>query len=71
MYDFGKELDNVESFRMKLNQENEIVITFNNGTKFALILQTNASEIKEHLSLKFHTAFKNMDDLFAISNSSI
>lgn len=71
IYDFGKELDNVESFRMKLNSGNELLITFNNGVKFNLVLQTNGSEIKQHLSLKFHTSIKNMDDLFAICNSSI
>ena len=68
MYDFGKKLENVESYRMKLKSGNEIIISFNNGTKFCLTLQTNASEIKEHLSLKFHTKFKNIDDLFSISN---
>lgn len=71
MYDFGKELDDVESFRMKLNPGNEIIITFNNKTKFMLHLQTNSPEIKEHLSLKFHTFFKNIDDLFAVQNCSI
>ena len=71
IYDFGAELDNVESFRMKFNQEKELVITFNNGVKFSLVLQTNGTQIKEHLSLKFHTNIKNMDELFAIANSSI
>ena len=71
IYDFGADLDDVESYRMKLNQGNEILITFNNGIEAALVLQTNASEIKEHISLKFHTSLKNMDKLFAVSNSSI
>ncbi|XWV25836.1 hypothetical protein QJ857_gp1248 [Tupanvirus soda lake] len=71
MYDFGVELDDVESFRMKLNPGNEILITFNNETKFALTLQTNATDIKEHLSLKFHTNFTNIDELFAIHSSSV
>lgn len=71
IYDFGKEIDNVESFRLKMGEKNELIITFNNGVKFSLALQTNASEIKEHISLKFHTNLKNMDDLFAVSNSSI
>ncbi|XWV24602.1 hypothetical protein QJ856_gp1185 [Tupanvirus deep ocean] len=71
MYDFGVELDDVESFRMKLNPGNEILLTFNNETKFVLTLQTNATDIKEHLSLKFHTNFKNMDELFAVKSSSV
>jgi len=70
MYDFSTELPTVESFRMKHNpNNNEILITFNNGAKFNLVLHTNASEIKEHLSIKFHTSFKNMDELFAVPNS--
>lgn len=71
MYDFGKEMDNVESYRMKLNQGNQIMITFNNNTKFSLVLHTNASDIKQHISIKFHTTFKNMDELFAISHTSV
>lgn len=71
IYDFGKELVDVESFGMKLNPGNELLITFNNGVKFSLVLQTNASEIKEHLSLKFHTKIKNLDDLFGVANASI
>jgi len=66
MYDFGRGIDGVESFRMKLNQDNDIVITFNNKTKFMLSLQTNASKVSDNLSIKFHTTFKNMDDLFAV-----
>jgi hypothetical protein len=71
IYDFGKDLDKVESFGMKLNQDNEILITFNNKTKFSLILHTNASLIKKDLSLKFHTNFKNMDELFAVKSSTV
>ena len=71
MYDFGKNLDEVESYRMKLNQDNDIVIKFNNKTTFVLTLQWNASKISEHLSIKFHTIFKNMDDLFAVANITV
>ncbi|AYV85467.1 MAG: hypothetical protein Satyrvirus18_4 [Satyrvirus sp.] len=71
MYDFGIELDNVESFRMKISEGNEITITFNNKAKFVLCLQTNATEIKPQLSLKFHTTFKNIDDLFMVKSSTI
>jgi hypothetical protein len=71
IYDFGKELDEVESFGMKFNQENEILVTFNNKTKFNLTLQINSTIIKQNLSLKFHTVFKNMDELFAVGYSTI
>lgn len=71
MYDFGQDLDDVDSFGMKLAGSNEIVITFNNKTKFMLALQTNVSEIKQDLSLKFHTTLKNMDELFAVSSSTV
>lgn len=71
IYDFGKELDAVESFRMKYIADKELVITFNNKVKFSLVLQTNGTHIKENLSLKFHTSIKNMDELFAISNVTI
>ena len=71
IYDFGTKLDEVESFRMKLVEEKELLITFNNGVKIGLVLQTNASEIKEHISIKFRTNFKNMDELFAVSTSSV
>lgn len=71
IYDFTIDLKEVESFKMKLNPDNEIIITFNNGVEFGLVLQTNSAEIKEHISLKFHTNMKNMDDIFSIANSTI
>ena len=71
MYDFEKDMSTVDSFRMKLSPDNTILINFNNGTKFQLVLQTNANKIKEHLSLKFHTQFKNMDELFAVHTCTI
>ena len=71
MYDFGTELEPAESFRMKLNLPNEIVITFSNKAKFVLSLQTNATEIKEHLSVKFHTIFRNIDDIFMVKSVSV
>ena len=70
IYDFGKTLDDVESFRMKYISDKELVIAFNNHVKFSLVLQTNGSQIKENLSLKFHTSIKNLDDLFAVKSSS-
>jgi hypothetical protein len=73
MYDFGKKLNSVESFKMKSDSDtdNIIIITFNNNTKFKLCLQTNATEIKEHLSLKFHTTFVNIDEIYLIESGSI
>lgn len=71
MYDFSKELEEVTSYRIKINASKNIVITFNNGTIFELSLRTNASEIKEHLSIKFRTCFSNMDDLYVISYDKV
>ena len=71
IYDFGKKIDDPESFRMEYDEYDTINIKFNNDTKFVLVLQTNASEIKEHISLKFHTTFQNMDELYVVSSSSI
>lgn len=71
MYDFGKELDDVESYRMKLSSDNKMTIIFNNNSKFTLMLHTNATSIKQHLSIKFKTTFNNMDEIFAICTTSI
>ena len=71
MYDFGQELGSVDSYRMKLSHDNHITITFNNKAKFVLNLQPNGPLIKEHLSIKFHTNFKNMDDIFAVDTQSV
>lgn len=65
IYDFGKEIDEVESYKMKII-ENEIIIIFNNGLQFSLKLNINATQIKEKLSLKFHTVLSNIDEIFAI-----
>lgn len=71
MYDFGAKLDDVEGFKMVLESNNTISITFNNCLKFVLVLQTNATEIKKHLSLKFHTKLENMDEIFAITTGTV
>lgn len=68
IYDFGKEIDDIEGFKMKYNGEKLISVTFNNDAYFDLVLHTNASEIKEHISVKFKTAFKNIDEIFAIQS---
>lgn len=72
IYDFGIELENnVESFKMKSVADNKISVVFNNGLEFLLALQTNGTEIKEHLSLKFHTSLENMDEIFAVRTGTI
>lgn len=71
MYDFGKELANIKTYKLKLAHCNEITVTFNNGTIFVLTLHTNSTEIKEHISLKYRTNFSNMDEIFAINSCSV
>jgi hypothetical protein len=71
MYDFGTDVGEAESFKMKLTDHNQITVTFSNKAKFVMTLKTNASEIKERLSVKFHVDFANMDELFAITNKTI
>ncbi|BCS83421.1 hypothetical protein QLL95_gp0702 [Cotonvirus japonicus] len=71
VYDFRKELDEVTSFSMKLNENDVITTKFNNGAKFSWVLKTNASDIKEHISLKYHINFDNLDELFAVDSSSV
>ena len=72
LYDFGKNTDSVESFKMKIDPStNDLIITFNNKAMFILSLQINAFMIKPHLSMKFKTIFKNMDELYSVDSSSI
>jgi hypothetical protein len=71
MYDFGIDLPAVEGFKMKLVAENRIQITFNNGSQFQMTLHTNSSDIKKHISLKFHNTFKNMDDLYGVGGNTV
>jgi len=71
IYDFGKRLKNIKNFDIEKNDQGKLDITFNNGAKFSLALSTNSADIKEHLSLKYHSKFQNMDDLYAVAKSSI
>uniref|UniRef100_A0A6G6AD41 Uncharacterized protein n=1 Tax=Borely moumouvirus TaxID=2712067 RepID=A0A6G6AD41_9VIRU len=71
IYDLDKDLEEIKSFGMKLSEDNEITISFNNGTIFSLKLKTNSSEIKERLSLKFRTTFVNLDELFSICDTNV
>ena len=70
IYDFSRELEEADNFKMKMTKENEISITFSNSTQFTLALNTNSSQIKDPLSLKFNTRFINMDELFLIESLS-
>ncbi|AQN68539.1 hypothetical protein [Saudi moumouvirus] len=71
IYDLDKDLEEIKSFGMKISEDGEITISFNNGTVFTLKLRTNASEIKERLSLKFRTTFVNLDELFSICDTNV
>jgi len=73
IYDFGVVLQDssVKSFSLSKHGADELKITFNNGTKFILTLKTNSTEIKEHISLKFHVKFDNLDELFVVRTGSV
>ncbi|AGF85088.1 hypothetical protein QJ854_gp694 [Moumouvirus goulette] len=71
IYDLDKDLEEIKSFGMKISEDNDITINFNNGTTFNLKLRTNSSEIKERLSLKFRTTFVNLDELFSICDTNV
>lgn len=62
LYDFTKisELGDNPSFRLKKIDKNSINITFNNNFKFRLVLHSNATNINQHLSLKYHITFVNV-----------
>nr|WBF70547.1 hypothetical protein [Megavirus caiporensis] len=71
IYDLNRDIDEIKSFGMKMSEDNEIIIKFNNGMIFNLKLRTNASDIKERLSVKFRTIFKNLDELFVVCDVSV
>ncbi|ANB50823.1 hypothetical protein [Powai lake megavirus] len=71
IYDLNRDIDEIKSFGMKMSEDNEIIIKFNNGMIFNLKLRTNASDIKERLSVKFRTTFKNLDKLFVVCDISV
>lgn len=71
MYDFGIETNEIQSYKMKKESKNTISVTFNNDACFILSLNTNATDIKARLSLKFRTNFVNIDDLFAVDRQTI
>jgi len=71
MYDFGKELDEATSFGIKKRGANLVEIKFNNEMVFTLTLHTNATEIKNHISIKFRTTLNNIDETFAICSHTV
>jgi len=71
IYDFTISQDNIQSYRMKRISLNELSIKFNNNLKFNFILKTNAYDIKENISLKFHVRVANVDEVYAVKNGSV
>lgn len=66
IYDFSIKINEPTSYRMEQVDDNSISVAFNNGAIFMLCLQTNGTEIRQHLSLKFHNDFVNINDIYAI-----
>jgi len=72
IYDFGvKTVKHIVSCETEKNDQNKISLTFNNQANFILTLATNASDVKEHISLKFKTKFKNMDDIYCVHKGTV
>ncbi|AZL89138.1 hypothetical protein QKC54_gp0704 [Megavirus baoshan] len=71
IYDLNRDIDEIKSFGMKMSEDNEIIIKFNNNMIFNLKLRTNAPDIKERLSVKFRTTFKNLDELFVMCDAGV
>lgn len=71
IYDFGVKLEPVTSFQLKQIEKNQINIKFNNNVEFLLNLQTNGSEIKQKLSIKYRSTMINLNELFSVANNSI
>ena len=70
MYDFEQSIDTPGSYKMTA-KDDTITIKFKNGVIIVLTLQTNATNVKNKLSLKFHTSMENMNELFCIKNDVI
>lgn len=71
IYNFNVK-QNVDSFEISADEEsNKLKITFSNGAIFNLTLLSNSQEVKEHLSLKFHTKFHNINDIYLVDKGSI
>uniref|UniRef100_A0A6C0C9Y2 Uncharacterized protein n=1 Tax=viral metagenome TaxID=1070528 RepID=A0A6C0C9Y2_9ZZZZ len=72
IYDFGiKTVKHITSCETEKEDQNKIILTFNNQTNFILTLGTNASDVKEHISLKFKTKFKNMDGIYCVHKGTV
>lgn len=74
IYDFGiKTIKHINSCDVEIDEDdkNKLLLEFNNGAKFCLTLGTNASEIKEHISLKYKTKYTNMNDTYFVGKGTI
>lgn len=71
MYDFGTDKGAVSSYNLKVVGKDQIHITFSNEAEFQLKLYTNSYNIKKHISLKFHTKFANIDDMYSICSIAV
>ncbi|AKI80341.1 hypothetical protein QJ850_gp358 [Acanthamoeba polyphaga mimivirus] len=84
VYDFRTQVDEIKSFKLspfksKSKQSEDdariLYLTFKNGSKlepqFILTLNTNSTDINEHISLKYTIKLDNIDELFKIGGSSI
>jgi len=70
IYNFNVK-NNIESFQITSEEPNKLRLTFNNGAIFNLTLFSNSQEIKEHLSLKFHAKFLNINEIYAVDKGSV
>lgn len=74
IYDFGiKTIKHINSCEVEIDEDdkNKLLLEFNNGAQFCLVLGTNASEIKEHISLKYKTKYKNINDTYFVGKGTI
>lgn len=71
VYDFSKDIDRAERYRIKKLGKNMFSIQFNNGAVFHLTLKSNSDLIKKILSIKFTVAFYNIDELFLVNSIKI
>lgn len=71
VYDFSRQLEEPKSYNITTDDDDPstLTISFDNDAVFRLQLRTNATAVKEHLSLKFNTAFENMDDICTVHST--
>jgi hypothetical protein len=71
IYDFTTELGGDNGYHLKILKNGKLNIKFNNGCHFILTPRTNATYIAEEVSIKLHTTFKNVDELFVVTHATI